>query len=618
MDADSEVQNEIINVESAAVDTQPSGGANSTETGTQSVKIKRPIKLTQKAFMDKLETLQKTRKSKLNKASNLKVTIRELMQDRDFETEVHCSFDKYKILCNEAKETHESLLKLLPATEKDKHDIWFKAKVLSVNDFIDDVNKWLEKTDIPKPGGNEDRDESEVKPSDSISNIETNVSGKKSSLKSYGSSRSGKSSTASARIQAEAERAALEARAAALKEKHTLEEQTEELRRRREKLELHTEMAATAAKLAVLSSPSLRALSNTQSNGMQSYFEKGEKIKETATTLNPKAKEYQHTCMDSQFQPFTKQHATQECYNNQDVQLREMATHGKVISDPQFTNSNVIQSQIPLQGTDETSELYNLLQRQNEISAMLIQQQASHLLPPREIPFFDGDPLQYKTFIRAFEHCVENNASNKGDCLYFLDKYTRGQPKELVRSCQHMAPDRGYTTAKQLLEEHFGNEHKITAAYMEKVENWSVIKHEDVKSLQGYALFLRECCNAMVDVQYMRGLDMPANMKTVIMKLPYKLREKWRVTACEILEKLHRRAQFADIVSFIERQVRILTFKIQHCCQDSFQNDPNIRREYKTTPLFQDPYLEKYFLFGQNFMHKKTFTVLCYRTVQLQ
>lgn len=123
----------------------------------------------------------------------------------------------------------------------------------------------------------------------------------------------------------------------------------------------------------------------------------------------------------------------------------------------------------------------------------------------------------------------------------------QGQPKDLVCSCQHLAPDRGYAMAKHLLEEHFGNEHKITAAYMEKVLNWPVLKPEDVKSLQAYALFLRECCNAMGDVQYMRELDMPGNMRTVILKLPYKLREKWRVSACEILERFNRRAQFMDI-----------------------------------------------------------------------
>ena len=140
-----------------------------------------------------------------------------------------------------------------------------------------------------------------------------------------------------------------------------------------------------------------------------------------------------------------------------------------------------------------------------------------------------------------------------------MEKYTRGQPKELVRSCQHMAPDRGYATAKDLLQEHFGNEHKVTAAYMEKALCWPDVKPEDVKSLQAYALFLRECCNAMEDIQYMKELDMPANMRAVILKLPYKLREKWRVSACELLENLKRRAQFIDIVIFIEHEVKIVS-----------------------------------------------------------
>lgn len=225
----------------------------------------------------------------------------------------------------------------------------------------------------------------------------------------------------------------------------------------------------------------------------------------------------------------------------------------------QLTTPHFLQTQPILQDNDETSALYNLLQRQNEISTLLVQQQTSHLLPPREIPCFDGDPLQYRAFVRAFEHCVEKNTTNRGDCLYFLDKYTRGQPRELVRSCQHMAPERGYAVAKDLLQEHFGNEHRITAAYREKVLSWPMVKPEDVKSLQTYALLLRECGNAMEDIQYMTELDMPANMKMVIMKLPYKLREKWRNTACNIMENSNRRALFFDIVTFIERQVKIVS-----------------------------------------------------------
>lgn len=58
--------------------------------------------------------------------------------------------------------------------------------------------------------------------------------------------------------------------------------------------------------------------------------------------------------------------------------------------------------------------------------------------------------------------------ANKADCLYFLEQFTKGQPRELVRSCQHMVPDRGYQLAKELLYEHFGNEYRIAAAYIEK------------------------------------------------------------------------------------------------------------------------------------------------------
>lgn len=78
MDSDKGVnQGNNVNNGSAAGDTQPSGGAACGETEMQSV-TKRPIKLTQKALFDKFETIQG------------------LMQDREYETEVHCAFDKYK------------------------------------------------------------------------------------------------------------------------------------------------------------------------------------------------------------------------------------------------------------------------------------------------------------------------------------------------------------------------------------------------------------------------------------------------------------------------------------------------------------------------------------------
>lgn len=122
-----------------------------------------------------------------------------------------------------------------------------------------------------------------------------------------------------------------------------------------------------------------------------------------------------------------------------------------------------------------------------------------------------------------------------------------------------MNPERGYIVAKALLQEHFGNDYKIAMAYIEKALAWPTVKSEDDKSLQAYALFLRGCCNAMEELHHMQELDMPSNIKTVVSKLPYKLRERWRAVAHDVVEAYDQRAHFIDVVVFLEKHVRILT-----------------------------------------------------------
>lgn len=173
----------------------------------------------------------------------------------------------------------------------------------------------------------------------------------------------------------------------------------------------------------------------------------------------------------------------------------------------------------------------------------------SNALPRREILPFDGNPLQFISFIRAFEHSVEEKTRNQ-DCLYFLEQYTRGQPRELVRSCLHMPPQQGYEWTKYLLRENFGNEYKLATAYKNKVMGWPAIKADEIQGLQEFSLFLRGCCNAMAEIQYMEEMNVPSSMRQIMMKWPYKLREKWRSTACEIQERQGSRVAFQDLVMF--------------------------------------------------------------------
>ncbi len=189
------------------------------------------------------------------------------------------------------------------------------------------------------------------------------------------------------------------------------------------------------------------------------------------------------------------------------------------------------------QSIDDSRYLFNVMHRQNEITELLVKQQSLSQLPQRDVPIFSGDPLVYISFIRAFEHSIENKTNNLQDRLYYLEQFTSGEPQALVRSCEHMSPTKGYKEAKRLLQLHYGNELKIATAYLEKALKWPQIKTEDNKGMKTYALFLIGCRNTMADVEFMDEMNNPTNMRTVLSKLPFRLRERWRNTAFDIQQR---------------------------------------------------------------------------------
>lgn len=138
--------------------------------------------------------------------------------------------------------------------------------------------------------------------------------------------------------------------------------------------------------------------------------------------------------------------------------------------------------------------------------------------PRQDIPHHgvtEGNPLHYRAFMKVFKEGVEDK-TGAADCLFYLEQFTRGQPQQLVRSCQHLPPECCYPVAKDLLQEHFGNQYKVANAYMEKVLAWQSIKGTDVKVLQAYSMLLCGCCNIMGEQEYMQELDMPANMRVIM------------------------------------------------------------------------------------------------------
>ena len=177
--------------------------------------------------------------------------------------------------------------------------------------------------------------------------------------------------------------------------------------------------------------------------------------------------------------------------------------------------------------SDEQSGLsdqaFYILEQQNRVMEEFANEQQKNTLPRRQVPIFDGNPLSYCTFLRAFETVIESNESDSGGRLYYLEQHTSGRAREIVRSCMYLNPGEGYSKAKKLLEARFGQKHNIAMAYVDQLTNGPYIKAEDAESLEVFSIRLSSCTNTLKAIDYLKKIEGPDNMRKIIERPPPKL-----------------------------------------------------------------------------------------------
>lgn len=113
-------------------------------------------------------------------------------------------------------------------------------------------------------------------------------------------------------------------------------------------------------------------------------------------------------------------------------------------------------------------------------------------LPQPDVPKFTGDPLDYQPFIMAFKAHIESK-THLADCLYYLNQYLDGEPKELISGCLYENSIERYCEAKRLLNHEYGDPYQISTAYINKVLSATTLKFEDPIGLRRFSFFLKKC-----------------------------------------------------------------------------------------------------------------------------
>ena len=204
-----------------------------------------------------------------------------------------------------------------------------------------------------------------------------------------------------------------------------------------------------------------------------------------------------------------------------------------------------------------SSNVLNLLKEQSETNAILASNQRIAMLPPKELEPFNGDPFNFVPFLRAFNQVIVDRTEDDVDRLHYLEQYTRGKARDIVRSCSYMQPSDGFTRAIKLLSEKYGNEYHVAQSFSKKMREWPSLKPEDGTAMEEFATFLLGCQNYMEGLKSLSHLDNVSEIKVLVMKLPYKIRERWRIQADNLIERRNN-IRFEDFVEFVIAQARIL------------------------------------------------------------
>ena len=178
-------------------------------------------------------------------------------------------------------------------------------------------------------------------------------------------------------------------------------------------------------------------------------------------------------------------------------------------------------------------------------------------LPASKVQPFDGDPRDYHRFISAFKHVVEDNTDDEATRLNLLTEYTTGEAQLLVKGCQQLPHDQGFSKAMELLASNFGNANDIAQSIINDLLTGPSVQAGDVSALTQFSRDLQRAELTLRSLNYTSDINSVSNLKQFAGRLPTPLRSKWSYKSYKISMQSSSIATFADFSAFVLEEARV-------------------------------------------------------------
>ena len=173
-------------------------------------------------------------------------------------------------------------------------------------------------------------------------------------------------------------------------------------------------------------------------------------------------------------------------------------------------------------------------------------------LPKPSFMTFDGDPLTYHVFMNSFDTSIHESSLPDATKLSHLMALCKGKANAAIRSSALMEPTAGYAHARRMLQDRFGDDFKISQAWVSKLVNGPTVKANHVDSLQNFTDDVRECVEILECLHLVHEIDTRCHLVSLMNRLPSDLIYRWRRQARTTRKAKGQYPSIKDFLDFLE------------------------------------------------------------------
>ena len=175
-------------------------------------------------------------------------------------------------------------------------------------------------------------------------------------------------------------------------------------------------------------------------------------------------------------------------------------------------------------------------------------------VPNVELDKFDGNPLEYLTFIAVFDEMVDRRVADAQVKLTWLLQYTSGSVKAAIKNCALIGGEAGYEEARDILRNRYGNSHLVSQRLIAELKNGKrVVKAHDLQQLAD-ELSMALVLVALGKLGKLGELNTQQSMIEILQRCQQHTRNRWRNKALESKRLNDEYPNFKDFTEFVQRE----------------------------------------------------------------